>query len=283
MRCIVKICGVRTEAGADAVAASGADLAGLLLVPGRRRAIDLERASTLIPRLLPVEPVGVFLDASLETILHAARTLGLRTVQLHGSERPALGLALLQEGLRVIRALSVRGAVDEALFAPHRAYASAFLLDAPSPGSGHRIPLAALQLGPRAHGPDGPDRPDRPDRPDGPPASFLAALAGRPVWLAGGLDPDNVAAALHETGATGVDVASGIEVSGEPCPIRIQAFVAAARAASAQMLGDGRPSDGRPTVERHGDHGPGDQGRDGGGRPSSAGSFLPDTLLGETS
>ena len=199
----VKLCGIRTPEGAEAAGASGASHAGLLFVPGRKRAIDLATAKALLPLLGGATPVSVFLDASREAILETVSALGTDWVQLHGDEPPELTEALAQEGLQVIRALSPAQAADTEAVARHAEHAKLFLLDGASPGSGARVPEAELRA--------------------------LVARLPLPVWIAGGLDPSNVAAALAATGADGADVASGIEEGGHPSPARMKAFVEEAR------------------------------------------------------
>lgn len=208
-RLVVKICGVRDARGARAVAESGADYAGLLFVPGRRRAIEREQARVLLPHLGSAEPVGVFLDAPLATILATAAELGLRTIQLHGREPVEHAAELQAAGLSVIRAGPIGDEADEARLATHAPFVSAFLVDGARPGSGR--PVASAVAG-------------------GGRLALLARRLGRPVWLAGGLTPCSVAAAVEDSGASGADVASGIERDGEPDPAQIAAFVAAVRA-----------------------------------------------------
>lgn len=198
----VKVCGVRDAAGAEAIAGAGADYAGFIFVPGRRRAIEPALARELRPKLGATEPVGVFLDASLETIQATVRYVGLTHVQLHGSEPVAFGRALAQEGLQVIKAAAVRARGDVLALEPWRPFAHALLLDGPAPGSGEAFDLDLL------------------------PATF----SGQRTWLAGGLNPENVGARCSSCLFSGVDVASGVEVKGRQSPGRIQAFVDAARA-----------------------------------------------------
>lgn len=225
----VKICGVRNVKGARGVRRAGADYAGLLFVPGRRRALTVPQAQALLSELGSVEPVGVFLDTPWQDVLHTAVELGLRTVQLHDHEPPDDGRRLSERGLRVIRAVAVQDHLHEDLFSPHADYAFAFLLDGLHPGSGQTLPESALQGRARS------DRtlvpcPAEPGRPGSARLRLAARFACRsPVWLAGGLCPDNVRGALELSGADGVDVASGVEVNGRQDPERIEAFVKAAR------------------------------------------------------
>lgn len=202
---VVKICGVRTPAMAAATAAAGAELAGLNLVPGRRRAIAPEDAPALIAALGPVEAVGVFLDAPLERVRRLAEALALPWVQLHGDEPPEDCARLRADGRRVIKAIAVRPdeapATRAARLAAFRETVDAFLFDAPRAGGGQPFDWGRLDV----RGLD------------------------RPFLVAGGLSAANVAEALRALSPWGVDTASGAERDGHPDPAAIHAFVAAAR------------------------------------------------------
>jgi phosphoribosylanthranilate isomerase len=181
----VKICGLTRLEDALAAARLGADWLGFNFWPGSRRYVRPEAAAALVAALPPsVLPVGVFVDPSREALLAAIRASGVRAVQLHGDEPPALCLGL---PVPVVKALRVRDAGSLSALPAYRV--SAFLLDAAAPGhfggSGARFDwgLAA------------------------------AAAARVPVWLAGGLTPENVAEAVRRVRPVGVDVASGVEIA----------------------------------------------------------------------
>lgn len=198
MPLIVKICGVRDQASAEACATHGADWAGLNFVPGRRRQISVEIAHALIPWLGECRPVGVFLgqtEAEIDAIVEAVPLFG---VQLHDAFSPAFRKGLRARGLRVIQA----GWVETLKL--HQTAVDHFLVEDREPGSGIRFDPAALI-----------DRPA--DR----------------LILAGGLTPENVGALVRAHRPAGVDCASGIEVDGAPDPARIGAFIRAAREAAA--------------------------------------------------
>lgn len=200
----VKICGITRAEDAAAAADAGADAIGLVFAESPRR-VSVAQAQAIVAALPPgVTPVALFVDEPLAGIIATCRALGVRTVQLHGDESPELARAL--GDLCVIKAFRVGSQADlEAL----RGYpASAYLLDAKVAGkrggSGVRL--------------------------DWDLASRATAL-GR-IILAGGLSPDNVAEAIRRVRPYGVDVSSGVESSaGRKDPAKVQAFVAAARAA----------------------------------------------------
>ncbi len=199
----VKICGVRRVSDARACVAAGADLAGLNFVPSARRCVG-DDVIDVRAALGSVTAVGVFADASLDDIIARATALDLGWIQLHGQEPPALCAAL--SGYQVIKALGHDALVDPDRIRAYAPHVSRFLVDGRVPGSGR--PWDVSTLAPRVH--------------DG-------LLCGRPLFVAGGLNPENVSAVIEAVGPHGVDVASGIEVDGRPDPARIAAFCAAAR------------------------------------------------------
>ncbi|MBX2813504.1 MAG: phosphoribosylanthranilate isomerase [Myxococcales bacterium] len=201
----VKICGVRTLAGAQAIATTEADYAGLLFVPGKARSINVVQAETLCAHLGNTTPVGVFMDATLETVKTIVRGLQLTIVQLHGKESPEYAKELHKEGIEIIKVFSWSGSAEYAHYGRYRDFVSYYLFDSPQPGTGTQVDVDTF------FGRD------------------LRSALDRPIWLAGGLTPENVQKSIETHGLDGVDVASGIEQSGEQNPERIAAFVAAAK------------------------------------------------------
>jgi phosphoribosylanthranilate isomerase len=204
---IVKICGIRRLADAIACADAGADMAGVNLVPGARRRVDLALGRAMAEHLGACRPIGVFRDAPFETVVAAAEALASELVQLHGDESPELCERLVAAGLAPWKALILDdlGAGRAADYAPHVA---GFVIDGRDAGSGRTWNHAGLA-----------------------PHLDEGLLQGRPVLLAGGLDPDNVAEAVRCSGAGGADVASGVERHRAMAADRVDAFVTAARGA----------------------------------------------------
>ena len=218
---VIKICGVVSAGDAALVASAGANAVGLNFWPGSKRFVGDERAARAVLEAIPagVLKVGVFVNAPAGEVVATAARLGLDRVQLHGDERPEdfTDLAGLERA-RVIRAVRVRDAGSFA--ADARWDAGVYLYDAFVEGYG----------GGGATGP----------------WDLIAARARRPLWLAGGLRPENVAAAVRATRPDGVDVASGVESApGRKDPALVRAFVVAAREAAASSV-DGAPSTGPP-------------------------------------
>lgn len=196
----VKICGLRTPA--DALAAAGADLVGINRCSGFRRCVAPAEARAIIDALGEVTPVAVYMDRTPSDTLADADAIGAAMVQLHGRESLA-DCAAVAAHRPVIKALTVDTLDRAEDYAPH---VTAFLIDGRAPGAGRRWDLAPLEARLR-HG----------------------RLAGRPVFVAGGLRPENVADVIAAVGPAGVDVASGVERGGAIAFDRIHAFAAAAR------------------------------------------------------
>ena len=199
----VKICGITTVADAALAVRAGADAIGLNFYDRSSRVVSVARARRIVASLPPfVWVVGVFVNATAATINRLSREVGLHVVQLHGDEPEAL-IHRLQRP--VYRALHVG---TKRLVASSFLSASALVLDAAQPGFGG---------GGRTF--------------DWSRAKAIAAR--RPVLLAGGLTPENVAAAIAAVHPLGVDVASGVESKpGTKDPRAVAEFVRAARSAA---------------------------------------------------
>ncbi len=198
---VVKICGVRTVEHALVAASCGAAYVGLIFAPSRRQ-VTVEQAATIAAALrrAPARPrlVGVFVNEAPARMLAIAETCPLDAIQLSGDEDIALLEAL--RGCEVLKAIRL-GTPEAAAWrdAPAR-----LLVDAHVPGSYGGAGVVADW-------------------------DAAAALAGeRPIILAGGLTPENVAAAIRRVRPWGVDVSSGVETDGVKDSGKIRAFVAAA-------------------------------------------------------
>jgi phosphoribosylanthranilate isomerase len=213
---LVKVCGLTTPADAEAAAAAGADWIGLNFHPPSPRRVDEATAARILAALpAGVEPVGLFVDRPAAEVAAIAARLGLRTVQLHGSE-PVEDLPALSH-LRVVRAFRLGTVEDVARMAaylaraaelghaPHAVLVDAFVAGAAG-GTGVAIAAPLLEILPR-----------------------LPRLI-----LAGGLTPANVAERVALVRPWMVDVASGVEAPGSPGrkdPALVAAFVRAAKGA----------------------------------------------------
>ncbi len=208
----VKICGITDAQHAHAAAMHGARWLGFVFFPASPRHLTLE-AATKLAQQLPKGPkrVGVFVDAADDLMAAAVTALSLDAVQLHGSETPEHAARLKDKlGVRIIKAVAV-GSEDDInraeAFAP---YVDRILFDA-------KAPKGALLPGGNA-------------------VSFPWALLkdkSLPYkWmLAGGLTPYNLGEAVAASGATALDVSSGVESApGKKSSALIQSFLIAAKA-----------------------------------------------------
>ena len=182
----VKICGLTDPHQARACARLGADAVGLIFYPPSPRHV----ARALARRITAALPagtaaVGVFVDASFDEIMDTVRRCRLTAVQLHGHETPRLAADLRETGLLVIKALFSDRPPDFGRAADYEV--DALLVECgrgPLPGGN----AATWNW------------------------SAAAPLAARlPLVLAGGLSPENIAAALAAARPHAVDVSSGVE------------------------------------------------------------------------
>lgn len=207
MSVTVKICGITSEADALAAAEAGADAIGLMFYEGSPRHVTLEQAKAISVALPQhVMRVGVFVNAE-EAFVHQALTeCMLNILQFHGDETPEECSCY---PVMTLKAFRVQG---EETLAELEAYPSAgYLLDA----------YVKDALG-------------------GTGATFNWDLAvraqefGKPIFLAGGLTPENVAEAVRKVQPFGVDVSSGVEIEpGRKDAEQMRTFVAAAKGALA--------------------------------------------------
>jgi phosphoribosylanthranilate isomerase len=219
MSLIVKICGLRTADTLDAALQAGADMVGFVRFANSPRHVGLEEGQALSRQARGrAQRVVLVVDADDAALAAAIEALDPDVLQLHGSETPERVAELRRRfGRPVMKAIGISGAADLDRIGPYRAHADRLVLDAKPPREAGALPGG-----------------------NGLPFDWrlLAGLdPGVPFMLSGGLSPDNVRDAVAITGARAVDVSSGVETRpGEKDPDKIEAFVRAARAASASDL-----------------------------------------------
>ncbi|WP_443748912.1 phosphoribosylanthranilate isomerase [Asticcacaulis solisilvae] len=210
-----KICGISTLEAARVAARDGAAFLGFIHFAKSPRHLTINEMAALMQAVrddgiaLPLVSVTVNPD---ETLLTALRdVVKPDMIQLHGHETPErVAEVKALTGLPVIKAISVSNADDLTAAKAYEYSADYLLFDA-------RTPKDA-------------------DLPGGLGLSFdWTLLAGRtwrkPWFLAGGLDPDNVAEALRISGAEAVDVSSGVESApGLKSPELISRFLRSVKA-----------------------------------------------------
>lgn len=234
---LVKICGTRSEEAARAAIQAGADLIGIIQVPGRSRTVsdDVAKAISRVIKSTPrpeaqaigaLEPiskatssewfdrsvdvlrhpsrallVGVFMNQPLSYVLSQQQKLDLDVVQLHGSEP--------LEWANLIPVPVIHKFAPGDLGIARRAYHTLPLLDSGAGGSGELLERAGVQ-------------------------KVLDSDEGLRVILAGGLNPTNVVETIKKLGQSGskvvgLDVSSGVETNGTQDLDKIRAFVSAAK------------------------------------------------------
>ncbi|SMX30192.1 N-(5'-phosphoribosyl)anthranilate isomerase [Pelagimonas phthalicica] len=211
----VKICGLSKPADVEAVAKAGAAYAGFVFFPKSPRNVSVEQARDLAV-LAPVGLAKVALVVNPDNALldEICGRVAIDILQLHGEESPERVAEIRSRyGLPVMKAVGVATAEDLGQLPAYERVCDQILVDAKAPKGA--------------------------DLPGGNGLAFdWRLIAGRrwsrPWMLAGGLTPDNVARAVELTGATQVDVSSGVESApGQKNAGLIAEFVSAAQSAGA--------------------------------------------------
>jgi phosphoribosylanthranilate isomerase len=195
----VKICGITNEKDALLAVAMGADAVGFVFAPSVRQ-IAPEAARDIVRRL-PHETltVGVFRDETPKRVVEIVNRHGLKGAQLHGHESPSEAAWVRERVGLVIKAFA---AGDRLVDRMGDYDVDAVLVDSQIPGSGRVFDWSIAQHLP----------------------------VDRPVILAGGLRPGNVAEAIAQVHPWGVDVSTGVEASpGRKDPVKVMRFVNAAK------------------------------------------------------
>jgi phosphoribosylanthranilate isomerase len=179
----VKICGITNIDDAVAAMDMGADLLGFNFYPKSPRYVTPQKAESIINKLPAfVDTAGVFVNASIEQIHETNTVCNLDWVQLHGDEDPEFCRSLLSYSVKTMKAIRVKDQKD--IERADDFFTDAVLLDAFDP-----------------------------DKYGGTGLTFdwnVIGHIGKRVFLAGGINPDNAAAAV-KLGVYGIDVCSGIE------------------------------------------------------------------------
>jgi phosphoribosylanthranilate isomerase len=201
----VKICGITNAADARMAADAGADMIGFVFCEKSPRRVAIEAAAEIARTVPPfVVKVGVFVNPPEDLVVSAITECKLGILQFHGDESPEF---CTQFGVMSMKAFRIRDA--ESLRSLPDYKTDAWLLDAYSP-----------------------------DKAGGTGETFNWDLAieakelGRPIFLAGGLTPENVAEVVKRVGPYAVDVSSGVEAEpGRKDHEKVRAFIKAAKGA----------------------------------------------------
>ena len=210
----VKICGVRTPAIVETAAEAGADFVGLVLFDKSLRHVELEEARVLAAVARgKIGTVAVLVDPDDALVDGVVERVRPDFLQLHGSETPERVTAIRTRArLPVMKAIAVAEACDVADAGKYAASADFILFDAKA------SPDALLPGG------------------NGVPFNWDALKGIKPPFaLSGGLTPDTVGEAIRLTGASLVDVSSGVErAPGEKDAELVRRFIRAAKGVSPQ-------------------------------------------------
>jgi phosphoribosylanthranilate isomerase len=209
----IKICGITNLEDARAACEAGVDAIGLNFYPRSPRALSVEIAGNLRASILAcVQVFGVFVDAAADEVAKIFRDVRLDALQLHGDESPAT-VAQLARIAPVFKALRV-GPDFSAFTLENYPGVTGFLFDSADAragqygGTGRLADWGVAQQAARSH----------------------------KVILAGGLNAENVAAAILRVRPYGVDVASGVEASpGAKDHSQLRDFVREARRADQEL------------------------------------------------
>mgnify|MGYP001397652082 FL=1 len=182
----VKICGITRPEDGVAAARLGADAIGLVFHPPSPRFVDLETARRIVAALPPfIAVVGLFVNAEPAAVKLAIDRVPLYLLQFHGDEEPDYCVSF---GLPYLKAVPMGAGADVLDYERRFATAAGLLLD--------------------SHGGD---------KKGGSGQGFdwtrIPAERHKPLILAGGLHPGNVAAAIRQVRPYAVDVSSGVETA----------------------------------------------------------------------
>lgn len=218
----IKVCGIRDVAAAQAAVSAGASAIGVNFFAKSPRVVSPDQARQIASVMdqTATRPVGLFVNHPLEDIESVVSHVGLCVVQLHGDETPAFvaDLQSRHSDWEILKAFRIGESLRPV---------AEFLAECEQ----LKVRLAGCLLEARVEGAFGGTGTVAP-------WELIARDYDRTHWppliLAGGLTPDNVAAAINTVRPTGVDTASGVELSpGAKDTTLIARFVAEARRAFA--------------------------------------------------
>ena len=195
----IKICGITREQDIRAAAQCGADAIGLVFYESSPRHVSITQAKKLADTLPPfVTVVGLFVNADVAFMREVLANVPLDLLQFHGDETPQYCAQFNKPYLKAIR---VKAGVDLLQCASDFRSAQGLLLDAHVEGIRGGTGTAFDW-------------------------SLIPANLSVPVILSGGLDAQNVAAAIKQVRPYAVDVSSGVESSkGIKDAVKVAAFI----------------------------------------------------------
>ena len=206
----IKLCGLTRDEDIITANRLRPDHIGFVFWEKSRRAVSVKQAQSLKNMLDPsISAVGVFVDEDMDLVQELLKKGIIDMAQLHGNEDGDY-IKKLQEntGRKIIKALQIKGEIDAGLI--KKSPADFIMLDA-GMGEGKSFDWDMIRM-------SGFDIRDR-------------------LFLAGGLDPENVERAVKEVRPFAVDVSSGIETNGVKDSKKMEAFVRKVRMADPEEKG----------------------------------------------
>ncbi|GIN88290.1 N-(5'-phosphoribosyl)anthranilate isomerase [Heyndrickxia sporothermodurans] len=195
---MIKICGIKNFQAAQAAVESGADMIGFVFAESKRKVSPILAKQIVESVPVKVKKVGVFVDESLDTVTEISDFVGLDYIQLHGDETKEFAEVLNRP---IIKAWSIQDKKGVEHFP-----CDFYLIDSPrgkyNGGNGIAFDWTLVK-----------------DLP----------IDNRKLILAGGLNEKNVIEAIVTVKPAIIDVSSGVETNGEKDPLKIKAFVKAAK------------------------------------------------------
>lgn len=220
----IKVCGLKPGDDLTFTQHETITHIGVVFVPASKRYVSPNDARVLLStKSESCTAMGVFVDSSETEITQTLTQAGINGAQLHGRESPELCRRLKSLGLTVWKSVSVPLAVgaDEPTInrllehtCPYLTVVDGILLDAAPPKG-----VASAMTGGHGTSFDWSILPIIFER--------LRTQSTVPVWVAGGLTPENVSRLLETCSPDGIDVSSGVEVAGRKSTVRIHDMIEA--------------------------------------------------------
>jgi len=226
MQNLIQVAGIIDQAEADMIIEEGADWLGFALrLPAKNEDLSEADAAAIVKAIQPKNK-GVVITylTDADEISAFCAELGVGAIQLHGDVAPAelRRLRTLAPDLFLLKSLVVKADnIDELTRTVDGAaeFVDMFITDSFNPATGAKGATGLVH--------------------DWDVSAELARISPRPLMLAGGLNPHNVAEAIEKVRPAAVDAHTGLEdASGRKDRLKVRTFVAEARKAFARIAGE---------------------------------------------
>jgi len=183
----VKICGITSVEDARYACATGANAIGLVFYQKSPRNVTIQQAKSILDSLPPfVTSVGLFLDAEADFVESVIAKAPLDLLQFHGTETPDYCDSFSTSYIKAIGMADIKNESEFSQISQNYPNAKGFLIDSHATG-------AAGGTGKTFDWKNVPQNQQK------------------PIILAGGLNPENIADAITQNNLFGVDISSGVE------------------------------------------------------------------------